>query len=160
LGDDPRESKYIETVAKCGYRFVADVRKAEEHEETTSEATNGSPPAAQAKQSSAPRQITGPSSSPSPLSRLRARRRLVAFGASVLVLALAATFISVWRSNHASRATVAAAPATVRSIAVLPFKVLSIDKGDEYLSLGLADALITSLSQTRQVIVRQTDAVA
>jgi TolB-like protein/Tfp pilus assembly protein PilF len=37
---------------------------------------------------------------------------------------------------------------------------LSSDKGDEYLSLGLADALITSLSQTRQVIVRQTDAVA
>jgi TolB-like protein/Tfp pilus assembly protein PilF len=48
----------------------------------------------------------------------------------------------------------------VRSIAVLPFRVLSNDKGDEYLSLGLADALITSLSQTRQVIVRQTDAVA
>src|SRR6195256_670255 len=65
LGDDPRESKYIETVAKCGYRFVADVRKAEEHEETTSEATNGSPPADQAKQSSPPQQITGTSSSPS-----------------------------------------------------------------------------------------------
>jgi TolB-like protein/Flp pilus assembly protein TadD len=48
----------------------------------------------------------------------------------------------------------------VRSIAVLPFRVLSNDKGDEYLSLGLADALITSLSQTRQVIVRQTEAVA
>ena len=28
LGDDPREHKYIETVAKCGYRFVAQVRKA------------------------------------------------------------------------------------------------------------------------------------
>jgi TolB-like protein/Flp pilus assembly protein TadD len=37
---------------------------------------------------------------------------------------------------------------------------LSSEKGDEYLSLGLADALITSLSQTRQVIVRQTDAVS
>src|SRR5712664_3246360 len=30
LGDDRRESKYIETVAKCGYRFVADVRKSDE----------------------------------------------------------------------------------------------------------------------------------
>src|SRR6266571_4256643 len=28
LGDDPRESKYIETVAKRGYRFVAEVRTA------------------------------------------------------------------------------------------------------------------------------------
>src|SRR6267142_4167865 len=41
LGDDPREHKYIETVAKCGYRFVAEVRKAEERE-TESEATNAS----------------------------------------------------------------------------------------------------------------------
>jgi len=163
LGDDPRESKYIETVAKCGYRFVADVRKAEEHEETAREATNGSAPANEAKQSSHQQQITGPSSaapSPSVPNRQRARRRLAAFGSSVLVAALAAAFISMWRSNHPARAIVAAAPAPVRSIAVLPFKVLSSDKGDEYLSLGLADALITSLSQTRQVIVRQTDAVA
>jgi DNA-binding winged helix-turn-helix (wHTH) protein/TolB-like protein/Flp pilus assembly protein TadD len=163
LGDDPRESKYIETVAKCGYRFVANVRKAEEHEEKASEATNGSAPANEAKESSYQQQIAGSSSTssfPSSLNRPHARRRLLAFGSCVLVVALAATFISVWRSNHASRAIVAAAPATVRSIAVLPFKVLSSDKGDEYLSLGLADALITSLSQTRQVIVRQTDAVA
>src|SRR6266699_7120086 len=27
LGDDPTQSKYIETVSKRGYRFVADVRK-------------------------------------------------------------------------------------------------------------------------------------
>src|SRR6266498_3920033 len=26
LGDDPAKSKYIETISKCGYRFVADVR--------------------------------------------------------------------------------------------------------------------------------------
>src|SRR5713101_3462085 len=32
LGDDPRESKYIETIAKRGYRFVAEVRTAGEHE--------------------------------------------------------------------------------------------------------------------------------
>jgi DNA-binding winged helix-turn-helix (wHTH) protein/TolB-like protein/Flp pilus assembly protein TadD len=160
LGDDPRESKYIETVAKCGYRFVADVRKAEE---PATEAKNGSAPAIEAKRSSYQQQITEtPSASSASMSpnRSRARRRLVAFAASVLVLTLAAMFIALWRSNHASRATLAAAPTTVRSIAVLPFKVLSSDKGDEYLSLGLADALITSLSQTRQVIVRQTDAVA
>src|SRR5438093_6735497 len=36
LGDDPRESKYIETVAKRGYRFVAEVRTAPDPEETPS----------------------------------------------------------------------------------------------------------------------------
>jgi TolB-like protein/Flp pilus assembly protein TadD len=84
----------------------------------------------------------------------------VIFASSVLAVALAATFFSVWRFNHRPNAAAAAVPAPVRSIAVLPFRVLSSEKGDEYLSLGLADALITSLSQTRQVIVRQTEAVA
>src|SRR6266851_6227546 len=65
LGDDPRESKYIETVAKCGYRFVADVRKSDEAEGTSSETTNASAPANEAKQSSHQQQITGPSSAAS-----------------------------------------------------------------------------------------------
>src|SRR6266404_5591854 len=52
LGDDPRESKYIETVAKCGYRFVAEVRKAEEIEETANGATDASAPVNGAKQTS------------------------------------------------------------------------------------------------------------
>jgi TolB-like protein/Flp pilus assembly protein TadD len=98
--------------------------------------------------------------SPSTPGRERDRRRLVVPGAGLVVIAFAATFFFVWRSNHPPKAAVAATPAPVRSIAVLPFRVLSSEKGDEYLSLGLADALITSLSQTRQVIVRQTDAVA
>src|SRR3981081_1815196 len=52
LGDDPREHKYIETVAKCGYRFVAEVRKANEHAETASEFTSASAPVNGAQQSS------------------------------------------------------------------------------------------------------------
>src|SRR6266849_7335878 len=164
LGDDPREHKYIETVAKCGYRFVAEVRKPEEDEETASETTNAIDSDKTAKQSSDPEQIMGSAStsvSPSLSRRPRNRRRLAIFAASVLAVALAATSFSVWRLNHRPNAAAAAAvPAPVRSIAVLPFRVLSSEKGDEYLSLGLADALITSLSQTRQVIVRQTDAVS
>ena len=48
------------------------------------------------------------------------------------------------------------------SIAVLPFKVLSApveNTGDEYLGVGLADALITRLSNVRQLIVRPTSSV-
>ena len=47
----------------------------------------------------------------------------------------------------------------VRSIAVLPFKPLSTDGSDEYLGLGMADTLITKLSNLRQIIVRPTSAV-
>ena len=163
LGDDPRESKYIETVAKCGYRFVADVRKAAGNEEKASEATNALAPSNGAKHSSHQQQMTAlPSASLAPSSPLRPRYRrgFVILGASIMAVAVAAALFSVWRSNHQPKATAAALPASVRSIAVLPFRVLSGEKGDEYLSLGLADALITSLSQTRQVIVRQTDAIS
>jgi len=162
LGDDPRESKYIETVAKCGFRFVAEVRKAEEHEQTASAPTNGSGSVKVATQSSFAEQINAVHSatlSPSSLPRPRDRRRLVVLVLSIIAVVLTATSISVWRSNRRPT-TAAAPPPQVRSIAVLPFGVLSSEKGDEYLSLGLADALITSLSQTRQVIVRQTEAVA
>lgn len=47
----------------------------------------------------------------------------------------------------------------VRTIAVLPFRNLGGESGDEYLSLGLADALITRLGNLRQVITRPTSAV-
>ncbi|HVG20349.1 MAG TPA: tetratricopeptide repeat protein [Blastocatellia bacterium] len=57
-------------------------------------------------------------------------------------------------------ATEAAAPGpALRSIAVLPFKSLSLDISDEYFGLGMADALITMLSNLRSIIVRPTSAV-
>lgn len=46
-----------------------------------------------------------------------------------------------------------------KSIAVLPFAILGLKENDEYLGLGLADALITQLSRTKQLLVRPTSAV-
>jgi tetratricopeptide (TPR) repeat protein len=50
-----------------------------------------------------------------------------------------------------------------KSIVVLPFKILGAantgETGDEYLSVGLADALITRLSNVRRFVVRPTSAV-
>jgi TolB-like protein/Tfp pilus assembly protein PilF len=48
----------------------------------------------------------------------------------------------------------------IRSIAVLPFKALAGSDVDEYLGLGLADALITRLSKIRRIRVRPTSAIA
>src|SRR5215211_6036937 len=48
------------------------------------------------------------------------------------------------------------------SIAVLPFRVLSPpgeNTGDEYLGIGLADALITRLSNVQRLVVRPTSSV-
>lgn len=48
------------------------------------------------------------------------------------------------------------------SIAVLPFRILSPpgeNTGDEYLGIGLADALITRLSKVQRLVVRPTSSV-
>ena len=67
--------------------------------------------------------------------------------------------------NHrlASLPTVAAQLQTDQeSIAVLPFRVLSApgeNTGDEYLGVGLTDALITRLSNVQRLVVRPTSSV-
>jgi TolB-like protein/DNA-binding winged helix-turn-helix (wHTH) protein len=75
----------------------------------------------------------------------------------VLLLAGAAIGLLYFRGSDKSKQ---AAPATrIRSIAVLPFKPLSADGSDEYLGLGMADTLITKLSNLRQILVRPTSSV-
>jgi DNA-binding winged helix-turn-helix (wHTH) protein/tetratricopeptide (TPR) repeat protein len=49
--------------------------------------------------------------------------------------------------------------ATIQSIAVLPFKSLGVEGGDEYLSVGIAETLTTRLSSLKLLTVRPTSAV-
>ncbi len=76
-------------------------------------------------------------------------------GAAVLAALLTAGAIGAvwyWRVGPASSATT-----TARSLAVLPLK--SLDAGDNYLGLGIADAVIRRTSQTGGMIVRPTSAI-
>ena len=50
-------------------------------------------------------------------------------------------------------------PAAPQSIAVLPFKRLSAQPGDEYLGVGVCDVLVTKLSSLHHLVVRPTSAV-
>jgi DNA-binding winged helix-turn-helix (wHTH) protein/tetratricopeptide (TPR) repeat protein len=49
--------------------------------------------------------------------------------------------------------------AAITSLAVLPFEPLTANPDDAYIGLGLADALITRLSNLRRITVRPTSAV-
>jgi DNA-binding winged helix-turn-helix (wHTH) protein/tetratricopeptide (TPR) repeat protein len=60
--------------------------------------------------------------------------------------------------QEAPRAEIYGRP-SLPSIAILPFDPLHTGSDDEYLGLGLADALITRLSNIKQIIVRPTRAV-
>jgi TolB-like protein len=75
-------------------------------------------------------------------------------GAAVLAALLIARAIGAvwyWRPRPT------ASPTPARSLAVLPLK--SLDAGDHYLGLGIADAVIRRTSQTGGMIVRPTSAV-
>jgi TolB-like protein/Flp pilus assembly protein TadD len=63
----------------------------------------------------------------------------------------------VWESKEADGEF--GSGAVIRSIAVLPFKTLCAETDDEYFGLGIADALITRLSNIKEVVVRPTSAV-
>src|SRR5262249_25555733 len=100
LGEGSRENKYIETVPKRGYRFIAEVRESA--------------------------------------------------GTTLIIHGRRISRVVVEEEIDVVEA---------RSIAVLPFRSLGADSPDEYLGLGMADALITRLSNIRQIAVRPTSAV-
>ena len=81
-----------------------------------------------------------------------ATRRSLIFAAVFAVLISGAFGYSwYWRQNPV------ASPSEIKSLAVLPLK--SLDAGENYLGLGIADAVIRSISQTGELNVRPTSAV-
>lgn len=82
-------------------------------------------------------------------------RRILVMSALIGMLLLAAAFISRLPSRHPSSPL----QQRIRSLAVLPFENVSRVSGDEFLSIGLADALVTRLQQIPSLQVRPTSAI-
>ncbi|MGH9934631.1 MAG: winged helix-turn-helix domain-containing protein, partial [Blastocatellia bacterium] len=70
-------------------------------------------------------------------------------------------FVAAVKTVYIEPAPLTATPigGVIISIAVLPFRSLGADGSDDYLGLGMADALITRLSNIRRLVVRPTSAV-
>ena len=123
LSDTAESPRFIETLSRRGYRFIAPV------------SANGNT-ASSADASSIVAEQT-----PAHTSRRTLQLSLaVAFGV-VIVLAAGISVGKIW-----PRLTVGATP-QIRSIAVLPLQNLSADPAQEYFSDGMTDALITDLAQ-------------
>ncbi len=75
--------------------------------------------------------------------------------AAVLLFGLAGGF-AIWRYQNPPAKT---SLAEIKSIAVLPFKTIDSNKENEHHGLGLADILITRLSNIKELNVRPTSAV-
>jgi TolB-like protein/DNA-binding winged helix-turn-helix (wHTH) protein len=167
LGDDAQ--RYVKTVPRRGYLFNAPVRESG----LSASGAPGPGAAAQVEAASAviekqeqPEENTRPedaerndtqgaASGPS-LIRWRSKSAVLpaVIGAALLLAGLAGAL--AWRS---SRPRPVKTVSEVRSIAVLPFSNIDAGSGDEYLGLGMADDLITRLSNLRHVSVRPTSAV-
>src|SRR5262245_51440113 len=116
LGDSADAPRYVETLARRGYRFLVPVQEREPSPVSAdAEAPSAAPP-------TAPR---GPSSRP----------RVVLIAA---VLG-AAALIAYWAGTHARPRT---GPGPKLTLAVLPFDNLSGEADQEYLSDGLTEEMI------------------
>ncbi|HEU4521136.1 MAG TPA: protein kinase [Thermoanaerobaculia bacterium] len=84
----------------------------------------------------------------------------IAIAAVALAIVIASAFLIQRQSATPMAQASLANPATpIRSMAVLPLNNLAATKADEFLSVGLADALVTRLQQIPSLRVRPTSAV-
>jgi len=124
LNDSAESPRFIETVPRRGYRFVAPV-------ETVSPSTDGAGPTA--------------------VQRKLSRRYLAPTLAAVALLGcLLGAF---WFSTGGPRNWFSRGVPPIRSLAVLPMQNLSGDPAQEYFADGMTDELITTLAQLQNVQV-------
>jgi DNA-binding winged helix-turn-helix (wHTH) protein/TolB-like protein/lipoprotein NlpI len=84
------------------------------------------------------------------------RRSSLSSAFYIVCLILAALTVAVVTARFRKPSGV---QAEIHSLAVLPFQFLGSDNAHGYLSLGIADAIITRLGSTGQIAVRPTSAV-
>jgi DNA-binding winged helix-turn-helix (wHTH) protein/TolB-like protein/Tfp pilus assembly protein PilF len=156
LGENPNDHRYIVTVPGRGYRFVANVREVQVDGAELVAQESYSSSATVEREAGAGDQRGGEiasSEAKRKISKTLGLRVLAAWGV-LFGLVIAAVYLWTWNKSKHSEANDA-----IRIIAVLPFKPLSADGSDEYLGLGMADDLITRLSNIREIVVRPTSTV-
>jgi TolB-like protein/DNA-binding winged helix-turn-helix (wHTH) protein/tetratricopeptide (TPR) repeat protein len=133
LGDSADNPRFIETMPKRGYRFIAEVR------------TLDSDPTAK---------IAGPQVNdllqhqPIKLPRRAKSRLLPVYWMTITaVVVFASIFAFLFNRTHRSP------PLQIRSLAVLPLENLSGDAQQDYFADGITDQLITDLAQIRALRV-------
>jgi DNA-binding winged helix-turn-helix (wHTH) protein/TolB-like protein len=131
LGDSAEAPRFIETLAKRGYRFIGEVQSFE-----STALVADSPPVTPAPSIAVPN-VSG--------------RRWIhrpALWCLAAALAAAAT-VAIWLLSDRPN-----------SLAVMPLRVITPSGTDsEYLGIGIADTITTRLANTREIALRPTSAV-
>lgn len=88
-----------------------------------------------------------------------ARNWLILSLALAIVITVGTILVAPDKATSPSAETAAASPSAITSLAVLPFQNISGAESEEFLAVGLADALTTQLQQIDSLGVRPTSAV-
>src|SRR5712692_151484 len=134
LGDTAENPRFVETLARRGYRFLAPVERP----------TPAPLPAVISPEAAAA------SARPAPVPPHRSRRWM---GAAVLALLLSVLAALLFELNPGGLRDRVFGKKSIRSLAVLPLENLSRDADQEYFADGMTDALITNLAKIRSLRV-------
>ena len=143
LGDSAESPRFVETVARRGYRFLAEVRTDDAAPVRSPELENQPHPAAEARDR--PNELATPKHFQPSLAW-----KISVFVFVLLMVSLASLKLYSW--NRPSR--------IIRSLAVLPLENLSGDASQDYFSDGMTDELITELGQISDLrVISRTSAM-
>lgn len=149
LGDDARNPAYIETIAKSGYRLIAEVASLEEMPRGATAADvplAGSPSSAVAGRGAE----AGEKTPAAPEMRSPGWSRKAALAVLVLLLGSVWLLTLEFQKGPADQPTKAAEP---HALAVLPFENLTRDPEQDYFTDGVTEDLITDLSKLSSLSV-------
>lgn len=150
LGEGNKGGKFIETVAKKGYRFVADVEKVDEA--LPAKLSNANSAGAVAipdviRQDSARNSSIEPAINPP---GNKTRFILLSVGFITAVFLLTVLSFDLWPESKSKNRP--------RSIAILPLTPINSTARDEIFEVGIADALILRLNSMKGFIIRPLSA--
>jgi TolB-like protein/DNA-binding winged helix-turn-helix (wHTH) protein/Tfp pilus assembly protein PilF len=133
LGDSAESPRFVETVARRGYRFLADVK-------VDAEAPVRSPELA-----TLPHPVAEAGDLPELAGKPRIPKHLLlslVWKISAFALLLLVASLAVWKIHSWNRSSL-----VIRSLAVLPLESLSSDASQDYFADGMTDELISDLGQ-------------
>jgi TolB-like protein/DNA-binding winged helix-turn-helix (wHTH) protein/Flp pilus assembly protein TadD len=147
LSDSAESPRFVETVARRGYRFVADVKIAE------------ATPVRSPELAAQPHPTTEAHDRPDAAGKIGMPKRLLpsfAWKISAFALLLLMASLAAWKLHSWNRPS-----PVIRSLAVLPLESLSSDASQDYFADGMTDELISYLGQISELrVISRTSVMA
>jgi TolB-like protein/Flp pilus assembly protein TadD len=148
LGDSAESPRFVETVARRGYRFLAEVKVSDAASVRSPEIATEPHPAAEPPDRS---------DLPGKLVSLKHSQPSLAWKPSIFVLLLLLlASLAAWKLHFWNRPS-----HVIRSLAVLPLESLSSDASQDYFADGMTDELISDLGQISALrVISRTSVMA